>query len=56
MAVKEKHITALVDDLKSRKEEMENKEVFMTDVPTNYVASAIYSDLIKKLQGLIHNG
>lgn len=54
MAIKEEKITAIVDDLKARKAQLEKKEVFMTDVPTNYVAEAIYTDVIKRLQGLVN--
>lgn len=53
MIIEKEQITAILDDLESKKENIEGREGYMKDVPPNYVASAIYSHVINELRGLM---
>lgn len=54
MEIKQEQITALVDDLITKKENIEGRKGYMQDVPQNYVACAVYSHVIDQLRGIMN--
>ncbi|MFP5116104.1 hypothetical protein ACSU64_27740 [Bacillaceae bacterium C204] len=54
MVIEKTQIEAIVEVLQARREKLEERDTFMNDVPSHYVGVAIYSDVIKKLKGLMY--
>lgn len=56
MTIQEKQIQAIVDDLKARRDRVEQYPQRVSGVPSEYLVSAVYDHVIRQLNGLMKNG